>query len=77
MYISMHMYMYMYMCVVEWWFGDSAKSLLMLPKSYFGFFDLVVVDLSETVMSFSGHGSTEYVSNTVIIITTRGDYVKE
>ncbi|OEU23481.1 S-adenosyl-L-methionine-dependent methyltransferase, partial [Fragilariopsis cylindrus CCMP1102] len=37
---------------VEWWFGDGAKSLLMLPKSYFGSFDLVVVDLSETVMSF-------------------------
>jgi hypothetical protein len=36
----------------EWWFGDGAKSLLMLPKSYFGSFDLVVVDLSETVMSF-------------------------
>ena len=37
---------------MEWWFGDGAKSLLMLPKSYFGSFDLVVVDLSETVMSF-------------------------
>lgn len=37
---------------VEWWFGDGAKSLLMLPKEYFQSFDLVVVDLSETVMSF-------------------------
>ena len=37
---------------VEWWFGDGAKSLLMLPKDYFQSFDLVVVDLSETVMSF-------------------------
>ena len=37
---------------VEWWFGDGAKSLLMLPKEYYQSFDLVVVDLSETVMSF-------------------------
>jgi spermidine synthase len=36
---------------VEWWFGDATKSLLMLPKSYFGTFDLVIVDLSETIMS--------------------------
>jgi spermidine synthase len=38
---------------VEWWFGDATKSLLLLPKSYWGSFDLVLVDLSETVMSFS------------------------
>jgi hypothetical protein len=38
---------------VEWWFGDATKSLLMLPRSYFGSFDLVLVDLSETVASMS------------------------
>ena len=38
---------------VQWWFGDATKSLLMLPKEYFGSFDMVMVDLSETVMSFS------------------------
>lgn len=37
---------------VQWWYGDAAKSLLMLPEEYFGTFDLVLVDLSETVMSF-------------------------
>lgn len=37
---------------VQWWFGDACKSLLMLPKDYFGSFDMVLVDLSETVMSF-------------------------
>ena len=36
---------------VEWWFGDASKSLLMLPEEYFGSFDLVLVDLSETLMS--------------------------
>jgi spermidine synthase len=38
---------------VEWWFGDATKSLLVLPKEYFGSFDLVLVDLSETVMALS------------------------
>jgi Spermine/spermidine synthase domain/SET domain len=38
---------------VEWWFGDATKSLLVLPREYFGSFDLVLVDLSETVMALS------------------------
>lgn len=38
---------------VQWWFGDGAKSLTLLPRSYFGTFDLVLLDLSETVMSMS------------------------
>lgn len=38
---------------VEWWFGDATKSMLLLPEEYWGSFDLVLVDLSETVMSFS------------------------
>eukprot|EP00984_Skeletonema_dohrnii_P020583 scaffold10061_cov147-Skeletonema_dohrnii-CCMP3373.AAC.1 len=36
---------------VQWWFGDGAKSLTLLPREYFGTFDLVLLDLSETVMS--------------------------
>jgi spermidine synthase len=35
---------------VEWWFGDATKSLLLLPTDYWQSFDLVLVDLSETVM---------------------------
>ena len=38
---------------VQWWFGDATVSLLMLPKEYFGSFDLVMVDLSDTVLAFS------------------------
>ena len=38
---------------VEWWFGNAIKSLLLLPKDYWQSFDLVLVDLSETVMSVS------------------------
>ncbi|KAG7349592.1 spermidine synthase [Nitzschia inconspicua] len=33
---------------IEWYFGDAAKSLLMIPSEYFGTFDLVFVDLSES-----------------------------
>ena len=36
---------------VDWWFGDAAKSLLVLPESYWGSFDLVLVDLTENVLS--------------------------
>ena len=35
---------------VDWWFGDVAKSLLVLPESYWQSFDLVLVDLPEVVL---------------------------
>ena len=38
---------------VQWWFGDASKSLLMLPDAYYGSFDVVLVDLSDTVLSLS------------------------
>jgi hypothetical protein len=38
---------------VQWWFGDASKSLLMLPEGYYGSFDVVLVDLSDTVLSLS------------------------
>jgi hypothetical protein len=38
---------------VEWWFGDASNSLLMLPIDYFGSFDMVLVDLSETAASLT------------------------
>jgi len=34
---------------VHWWFGDATKSLLALPESYYGSFDLVLVDLQTFV----------------------------
>jgi hypothetical protein len=36
---------------VDWWFGDVAKSVLVLPESYWGSFDLVLIDLSEHVLN--------------------------
>mmetsp|Transcript_24485 Transcript_24485/g.59976 ORF Transcript_24485/g.59976 Transcript_24485/m.59976 type:complete len:1316 (+) Transcript_24485:203-4150(+) len=41
---------------VEWWYGDATKTLPLLPKSYWGSFDLVLVDLSETVVSMDVTG---------------------
>lgn len=37
---------------VQWWFGDATKSLLMVPREYFGTFDLVLVDLQNYVSDF-------------------------
>ena len=34
---------------VKWYFGDATKSLYALPESYFGTFDLVLVDLQTFV----------------------------
>lgn len=41
---------------VEWWYGDATKTLPLLPKEYWGSFDLVLVDLSETVVSLDVTG---------------------
>jgi S-adenosylmethionine/arginine decarboxylase-like enzyme len=41
---------------VEWWYGDATKTLPLLPREYWGTFDLVLVDLSETVVSMSVTG---------------------
>ena len=38
---------------IQWWFGDASKSLLMLPEDYYGSFDVVLVNLSDTVLSLS------------------------
>eukprot|EP00588_Corethron_pennatum_P011758 CAMPEP_0194266524 /NCGR_PEP_ID=MMETSP0169-20130528/1400_1 /TAXON_ID=218684 /ORGANISM="Corethron pennatum, Strain L29A3" /LENGTH=1041 /DNA_ID=CAMNT_0039007227 /DNA_START=59 /DNA_END=3184 /DNA_ORIENTATION=+ len=37
---------------VEWWFGDATASVRMLPASYFGSFDLVLIDLQSDVVDF-------------------------
>eukprot|EP00536_Pseudo-nitzschia_multiseries_P011643 jgi/Psemu1/206429/e_gw1.407.24.1 len=36
---------------VEWWFGDIAGTLRVLPETDFGSFDLVLVDLGENELS--------------------------
>jgi len=61
---------------VQWWYGDAAKSLLMLPREYFGTFDLILVDLSETVMSFTVSGEIDIMSALSLLLKPSGIFLK-
>ncbi|KAL3917183.1 MAG: hypothetical protein SGILL_004834 [Bacillariaceae sp.] len=61
---------------VEWWFGDATKSLLLLPEEYWGSFDLVLVDLSETVMSLSVTDELDVFDALSLLLTPNGILVK-
>ena len=61
---------------VEWWFGDATKSLLMLPRDYFGSFDLVLIDLSETVMSLSVNKKLDVFNALALLLRPGGIMVK-
>eukprot|EP00522_Entomoneis_paludosa_P009895 CAMPEP_0172455196 /NCGR_PEP_ID=MMETSP1065-20121228/11940_1 /TAXON_ID=265537 /ORGANISM="Amphiprora paludosa, Strain CCMP125" /LENGTH=1595 /DNA_ID=CAMNT_0013207655 /DNA_START=24 /DNA_END=4811 /DNA_ORIENTATION=+ len=61
---------------VQWWYGDAAKSLLMLPKEYFGTFDLVLVDLSETIMSNTVTKGLDIMGALSLLLKPDGIFVK-
>lgn len=61
---------------VEWWFGDASKSLLMLPQDYFGSFDLVLVDLSETAASLSVTEHLNVMEALSLLLKPKGILVK-
>ena len=61
---------------VQWWYGDAAKSLLMLPKEWFGTFDLVLVDLSETVMSNSVTKELDIMAALSLLLKPDGIFMK-
>mmetsp|Transcript_31004 Transcript_31004/g.70937 ORF Transcript_31004/g.70937 Transcript_31004/m.70937 type:complete len:1235 (-) Transcript_31004:66-3770(-) len=61
---------------VEWWYGDACKSLLMLPKEYFGSFDMVLVDLSETVMALSVTKKLDIFQALSLLLKPDGTFVK-
>ena len=61
---------------VQWWFGDATKSLLMLPKDYFGSFDMVMVDLSESVMSFSVIKHVDIMEALALLLRPDGIMIK-
>ena len=61
---------------VQWWYGDAAKSLMMLPKEYFGTFDMVLVDLSETVMSISVTDGLDIFGALSLLLNSEGVIVK-
>ena len=61
---------------VQWWFGDGAKSLTLLPRSYFGTFDLVLLDLSETVMSMTVTKGLDVFGAMKLLLSPSGIMVK-
>ncbi|KAG7355308.1 spermine/spermidine synthase domain containing protein [Nitzschia inconspicua] len=61
---------------VEWWFGDATKSLLLLPEEYWGSFDLVLVDLSETAMSLSVTQELDVFDALALLLNPHGVIVK-
>ena len=61
---------------VEWWFGDATKSLLLLSKDYWRSFDLVLVDLSETVMSLSVTNELDVFDALALLLKPEGILVK-
>eukprot|EP00984_Skeletonema_dohrnii_P010427 scaffold4055_cov129-Skeletonema_dohrnii-CCMP3373.AAC.3 len=61
---------------VQWWFGDGAKSLTLLPREYFGTFDLVLLDLSETVMSMTVTEGLDVFGAMKLLLSDTGIMVK-
>ena len=61
---------------VEWWFGDATKSLNLMPEDYWGSFDLVLVDLSETVTSFSVTSELDVFDALMLLLNPVGVMVK-
>jgi len=61
---------------VQWWFGDAAKSLTLLPREWFGTFDLVMVDLSETAMSISVTDDLDIFGALSLLMKPEGIFVK-
>ncbi|KAL7536610.1 hypothetical protein ACHAXR_007280 [Thalassiosira sp. AJA248-18] len=61
---------------VQWWFGDAAKSLALLPREWFGTFDLVMVDLSETAMSISVTDDLDIFGALSLLMKPDGIFVK-
>ncbi|KAL7547358.1 hypothetical protein ACHAWF_010679 [Thalassiosira exigua] len=61
---------------VQWWFGDAAKSLALVPREWFGTFDLVMVDLSETAMSISVNDDLDIFGALALLMKPDGIFVK-
>lgn len=57
---------------VEWWYGDATKTLPLLPKDYWGSFDLVLVDLSETVVSMDVTGQHDVLEVLAMLLKPEG-----
>ena len=61
---------------VQWWFGDAAKSLTLIPRKWFGTFNLVMVDLSESAMSISVTDDLDIFGALSLLMKLEGIFVK-
>eukprot|EP00978_Attheya_sp_CCMP212_P011110 scaffold27183_cov56-Attheya_sp.AAC.1 len=61
---------------VQWWFGDATKGMTMLPQEWYGSFDLVLVDLSETVMSMTVTEHLDMFEALALLVKPDGVFVK-
>ena len=62
---------------VEWWFGDAAEALNVLPREYYGTFDLVVVDiLSEVAESLEVTDEVTIMEAAMMLMKPTGIIVK-
>jgi spermidine synthase len=57
---------------VEWWYGDATKTLPLLPRDYWGSFDLLLVDLSETVVSLHVTGKHDVLDVISMLLKPEG-----
>jgi hypothetical protein len=57
---------------VQWWYGDASKTLFMLPKEYFGSFDLVLVDLSDTIFALTVSDELDVVGALSLLLRPGG-----
>ena len=53
---------------VEWWFGDGSKSIRMLPKEYYGTFDLVLLDLQTEVVDILKVGEKHNIMDAAFML---------
>mmetsp|Transcript_5711 Transcript_5711/g.14267 ORF Transcript_5711/g.14267 Transcript_5711/m.14267 type:complete len:638 (-) Transcript_5711:1391-3304(-) len=62
---------------VEWWFGDAAEALNILPTDYYGTFDLVVVDiLSEVAEMLQVTNEVTIMDAALMLLKPNGIIVK-
>ena len=62
---------------VEWWFGDAAQTLNVLPTEYYGTFDLVIVDiLSEVADSLEVNDEVTIMEAAMMLMKPNGIIVK-
>ncbi|KAL3935557.1 MAG: hypothetical protein SGBAC_008948 [Bacillariaceae sp.] len=57
---------------VQWWYGDASKTLFMLPTEYFGSFDMVLVDLSDTIFALTVSDELDVVGALSLLVKPGG-----